>query len=60
MTDTLCCEMNPQKDDILIDETCTPESIWAYVQSNCTPDSGVFFFRYQGQFYMRNVSQTQT
>lgn len=51
-----CCEMLPENDDIVIDGTYTPDSIWAYVQINCTPDTGVYFFRYEGQFYMRKVT----
>lgn len=51
----ICGTPVPTEDDIPIGHSDTPGSIWVQIQNICSQDSSVFFYRYQGQFYMRVV-----
>jgi hypothetical protein len=55
-----CGPLKPQADEKPIKEGSTPEQIMAEVQLNCDDETGVFFFRYNQQFYMRTVKSSES
>ncbi len=51
-----CGPMKLTDGDIPITAVDTPDQIWSRVMINCDDNTGVFFFRYQRQMYMRFIN----